>query len=543
MPKKGETDTENKEQQLPANEAEAKPDEKESEKEAAKQENDASAVKKEEPKKKPAENILPIDEELYRPEPMPEKPTAPSNSFTMMLKRIARIFLPNAFKDAKQYADAMKNYEKSLENRERREKHRLKLIQDREEALRRAREGVDDLRTGVTAEKESDSLLAKLEKDKGAVPQQVKENIRRLAEKADNALGLLSEKCKGGKPFEGGDEVKDLIAYNQLKQAIGSGTLSDADMELLAKPDGVKIMQERTGLSADVKYIADRAHSPEFFIKNILSQKGLDAVSEKYTKSLDDLGKDNAALSKNAADPEKKPQAEKENAKEKNSAVPAQKKSGVSVRSAQLKPKPAPVVNKQKKPVEMKPDDPKTTVAKMESLYGHMPNKVKNNIIAIQTRAIEAYKNISENCKKGEPFKGGEDVKYIALSEKLQKDIKSGMMPVQEMFALNNENYIAQTLPKTELSPTVNLLADHEMSPAFFEKYLLKEKGREFMADKLTAAMNNAEEKGLDIGEQAALSKNKADDLYKENPEKWLGKDQPEVENPEMQQEQPSFGI
>ena len=728
--------------------------------------------KKEADKKKKQADSETLDEELYRPEPMPEKPTPPSNAFVMMLKRIARILNPSAFPEAKKYADEMKRYDEQMDARDRREERRLKLIEEREAAWRQSQKESKDLNADVKEpekdsepvkkedekapekepEKEVDTLIEKLEKDKGPLSEQVKNNIRELSENAEKATQELTEKSKNDPMFVAGDAARNMIAFNQLKQAINNGSVSDLDMEILSQPQCSQIMRERTKLSKDANFFAEHSHTAESVSKNLLSKDGLDEISTKFGNKLTELSNnkdtdysktaENAKLeaekewkkehdTKNAvknnepvqeeqkepvqeeqkkpvqeeqkepvqqeekteelsADSQKKQELPKDaestiemmeqkygklsdtvkdnirslqaKADEANINISEQCKKGAAfaggddvkyliansklqkdIANGTLSPKDIAALNsenglktlyhqteistgvnqlanykmpaaafarymlnpdgrdglvsrvseklknaetkgldvekqidraknraaetyqQQTKAAEQKkeelgavsatapkkqkqaegkgPEDAKNTITRMERMYGPLPKKIKDNIYSIQTRANDAYKNIRENCKKGEPFAGGDDVKYIALNSKLQKDINSGMMPAKELLSLNSNEGVSNLLKQTELSLEVNLLADHNMSPSYFEKYLLEEKGQELITNKLSSKLQKIETKGLDLSKQVSLSKDKAEAKYQEKPEKWLGivslkEKQPEVKQPEVNKEE-----
>lgn len=486
--------------------------------------NIARAARKQEKEKRDFEAVMRRDAEKRKEldDDIGKKPQ-PQNAFTLFLKRIVRIFIPTAFPEVENYLGSLRAYEKRAAERDLRHEREARAAErtaEREKKLENRQNAAEASRG------EAERLIRKLEADRGDVSLQTKQNIRALSLNA--ALGAydINEKCDEGLLFRGGDEVKDIVSFNRLRNEINAGTLSDRDLLLLGAKDCVKTCRELTALSSHMTYIAEHSHTPEFYREQVLGKNGLKSLTDKYTSALNDIDKNRPDLGQQrmkaqqraAAEWEKKylknksPAAKEEIHSEKAEKQP--KKTEISENKEEIK---AENLKQPEAPAEIKKqDDAELLIYRLEQTNGKLPEQVKENIRFIQNRANEAEKNIREKIEKGQAFKAGEDARYIVMNHSLKKDLGGEKLSPEILELLGSDRYVNAAMKFTTLSVRVNYLSEHAHMPEYYQKQLFDPAKLDAIEKSYINTLKKVNDKNLDIDEQQKLAMEKAEARWRE---------------------------
>ena len=153
------------------------------------------------------------------------------------------------------------------------------------------KEGTDPLSQIAAEERAKEAEFGQMmellkTQEKGKLTQNLEKNVRSLYVSAERAKQQLEIDCRAGKRFAGGDAVKQIVAYNNVKNQIESGRLSDTLREMLEAANGAQLVTEMSGVSNEMKYAANIAHEPSYFQKNFLNQSKLDEITNSSDKKL-----------------------------------------------------------------------------------------------------------------------------------------------------------------------------------------------------------------------------------------------------------------
>ena len=102
--------------------------------------------------------------------------------------------------------------------------------------------------------------------------------ITRAVESYDN----LMEKLDAQRPFMAGEDVYNMAVYNVIKKA----PKTPETAKLFADPKFQQSLVQFAAQDPDLNYAATHNHSPEFYKKYMMSEKGFNKLSEKFTKQV-----------------------------------------------------------------------------------------------------------------------------------------------------------------------------------------------------------------------------------------------------------------
>lgn len=165
-----------------------------------------------------------------------------------------------------------------------------------------------------------DKLLDQMKKNSILpVTEQMEKNLRTLYQNSENAVKHLQQMNEAGARYRGGEEVKQIVAFESVKRQIEQGKLSPHAAAILGTDQGVKFLTAGGGLSEDMKHAVSSAHAPDYFRKNFLDGEGLkkmtDAFDQKMFGFVNDHVKSSKELENSLNMPEKNPMATAPNVK------------------------------------------------------------------------------------------------------------------------------------------------------------------------------------------------------------------------------------
>lgn len=102
--------------------------------------------------------------------------------------------------------------------------------------------------------------------------------ITNAVESYDN----LMEKLDAQRPFMAGEDVYNIAVYNVIKKA----PKTPETAKLFADPKFQQSLVQFAAQDPDLNYAATHNHSPEFYKKYMMSEKGFNKLSEKFTKQV-----------------------------------------------------------------------------------------------------------------------------------------------------------------------------------------------------------------------------------------------------------------
>lgn len=137
---------------------------------------------------------------------------------------------------------------------------------------------------------EVDDLLSKL---KGGdankqLPENVEKNLRKLYTDAQKSRRVLTDALNDPKneKLAGGNTISNIVAYENIKNNIN---VMEGDQELIdniSSKDFVRNWKGAARLSPDVVYASDYPHDKRFFEKNVLSEKGMQKLSNSMDRGV-----------------------------------------------------------------------------------------------------------------------------------------------------------------------------------------------------------------------------------------------------------------
>ena len=165
-----------------------------------------------------------------------------------------------------------------------------------------------------------DKLLDQMKKSSILpVTEQMEKNLRTLYQNSENAVKHLQRMNEAGGRYRGGEDVKQIVAFESVKRQIEQGKLSPHAAAILGTDQGVKFLTAGGGLSEDMKHAVSSAHEPDYFRKNFLDGAGLkkmtDAFDQKMFGFVNDHVKSSKELENSLNMPEKNPMATAPNVK------------------------------------------------------------------------------------------------------------------------------------------------------------------------------------------------------------------------------------
>lgn len=137
---------------------------------------------------------------------------------------------------------------------------------------------------------EVDDLLDKLkggDKEK-KLPENVENNLRKLYSDAQKGRQVLTDALNDPKneKLAGGNTVANIVAYENIKNSIN---LMGDDQELIDNinsKDFVRNWKGAARLSPNVVYASDYLHDKQFFEQNVLSEKGVQKMSDSMDRGV-----------------------------------------------------------------------------------------------------------------------------------------------------------------------------------------------------------------------------------------------------------------
>ena len=142
-------------------------------------------------------------------------------------------------------------------------------------------------------DKEVTQLYQEMEKEGYQLPSFMEKNLRQLQDNAEKAKQQLEKNCAEGKRFSGGEAVRQIIAYNDIKNKIENGMLSPTDRAILSANNGAKCYTDLAGLTDAVKYAENTKHDPSFFREHYLNQNNLNEITKNSDKKMQSFVSEN----------------------------------------------------------------------------------------------------------------------------------------------------------------------------------------------------------------------------------------------------------
>lgn len=102
--------------------------------------------------------------------------------------------------------------------------------------------------------------------------------VNRAVESYDRMIEAIDAK----KPFMAGEAVYDMAVFGAIKQAKKDPTTA----AVFADPRFQKSLRQLAENDPDINYAATRNHSPEFYKKYMMNQKGFDKITANYMKKV-----------------------------------------------------------------------------------------------------------------------------------------------------------------------------------------------------------------------------------------------------------------
>ena len=162
--------------------------------------------------------------------------------------------------------------------------------------MKQSKEKPQEEKQAESEKKEPDEVDGLLSKLKGGdankqLPENVEKNLRKLYTDAQKSRQVLTDAINDPKneKLAGGNTVANIVAYENIKNSIN---IMEGDQELIdniSSKDFVRNWKGAARLSPDVVYASDYPHDKQFFEKNVLSEKGVQKMSNSMDRGVNKI--------------------------------------------------------------------------------------------------------------------------------------------------------------------------------------------------------------------------------------------------------------